>query len=149
MRRTVSAQLSPGSGPDRSAPKRKRRSWGMSGQRTPPTTVRPMPTTAEITAQLTGPGGPFEVVTEPVGGLEMKVYKDRFRSLRDVAGLATAHGDQTFIVYGDRRISFSEFSGLAGSVAAALRDASASATATGWPCCRPTTPSGAWPSGGP
>ena len=81
-----------------------------------------MPTTAEITAQLTGPGGPFEVVTESVGGLEMKVYKDRFRSLRDVAGLATAHGDQTFIVYGDRRISFSEFSGLAGSVAAALRD---------------------------
>ena len=52
-----------------------------------------MPTTAEITAQLTGPGGPFEVVTEPVGGIEMKVYKDRFRSLREVAGLAAAHGD--------------------------------------------------------
>ncbi len=32
----------------------------------------------------------------------MQVYKDRFRSLREVAELATAHGDQTFIVYGDR-----------------------------------------------
>jgi hypothetical protein len=81
-----------------------------------------MPSAAEITAQLTGPGGPFEVVTEPVGGVEMKVYKDRFRSLREVAALATAHGDKTFIVHGDRRISFSEFSGLANGVSAALRD---------------------------
>jgi steroid-24-oyl-CoA synthetase len=81
-----------------------------------------MPTTAEITAQLTGPGGPFEVVTEPVGGIEMKVYKDRFRSLREVAGIAVAHGDKPFIVYGERRISFAELSELANGVAAALRD---------------------------
>ena len=81
-----------------------------------------MPTTAEITAQLTGPGGPFEVVTEPVGGIEMKVYKDRFQSLREVAGIAVAHGDKPFIVYGERRISFAELSELANGVAAALRD---------------------------
>ena len=81
-----------------------------------------MPTTGEITAQLTGPGGPFEVVTEPVGGIEMKVYKDRFRSLREVAGIAVAHGDKPFIVYGERRISFAELSELANGVAAALRD---------------------------
>jgi long-chain acyl-CoA synthetase len=81
-----------------------------------------MPSAAEITAQLTGPGGPFEVVTEPVGGVEMRVYKDRFPSLRDVAALATAHGDKTFIVHGDRRISFAEFSDLSNGVSAALRD---------------------------
>ncbi|MBI2710297.1 MAG: acyl--CoA ligase [Actinobacteria bacterium] len=79
-----------------------------------------MATTAEIRAQLTEPGGPFEVVTEVVDGVEMKVYKDRFRSLREVAAMASAHGDKTFIVHGDRRISFADFVAQANSVSAAL-----------------------------
>lgn len=49
-----------------------------------------MPTRAEIDAQLTGPGGMFEVVTETIGGIEMKVYKERMRSLRQVFELGTA-----------------------------------------------------------
>ena len=39
-------------------------------------------TVASIRAQLTGPGGPFEVVTEVLDGQELKVYKDRFPNLR-------------------------------------------------------------------
>src|SRR3954452_22775844 len=85
-------------------------------------TVPGMPTAAEVTAQLTGPGGPFEVVTEPVGGIPMRVYKDRFNSLREVAAIAAAHGNKTFIVHGDRRVSFIDFSRLANGVSAALRD---------------------------
>ena len=51
-----------------------------------------MPTTAEVRATLTGPGGPFEVVTDVVDGVEMKVYKDRLPHLRSVAELAAARG---------------------------------------------------------
>jgi long-chain acyl-CoA synthetase len=83
----------------------------------------PMPTSAEVQAMLTGPGGPFEVVRETVGGVEMKVYKDRMRSLRDVAALGAGRGDgegSTFIVYGPRRIGFTEFVDGANAVSAGL-----------------------------
>ena len=75
----------------------------------------------------------------------MKVYKDRFANLRAIAEIAAARGDdEPFIVYGERRIGFGEFFRLANAVSAALgRRRRASATATGWRCCRPTTPSGA------
>ncbi len=55
-------------------------------------------TVASIRAQLTGPGGQFEVVTEVIDGHELKVYKDRFPNLRVVAQFAAAHGDKEFLV---------------------------------------------------
>ncbi|MEY2571537.1 MAG: steroid-24-oyl-CoA synthetase [Acidimicrobiaceae bacterium] len=82
-----------------------------------------MPTPAEIRAQLIGPGGPFEVVIEDVGGRPMEVYKDRMRSLRDIAAVGGARGDdQPFIVFGERRIGFTQFMGLANSASLALRE---------------------------
>lgn len=42
-----------------------------------------MPTYAEVTAQLTGAGAPFEIVTETVGGRPMKNWKNRERSMRE------------------------------------------------------------------
>ncbi len=80
-----------------------------------------MPTAAEIRAQLTGPGGAFEVVTEDVGGRPMQVYKERMRALRTICELAQGRGDQTFIVYGDRTISFGEFVAQANSVSRGLQ----------------------------
>ena len=80
-----------------------------------------MPTRQEVEAQLLGPGGMFEVVTDTVNGIEMKVYKDRLPSLRSVAELGGARGDDTdFIVYGDRRYGFGTFLQLANSVSNAL-----------------------------
>lgn len=79
-----------------------------------------MSTVDEVRATLTGPGGPFEVTTEVVGGHEMRVYKDRFPDLRSVAAFAPAHGDKEFLVHGDRRITFGEFADLANSVSAGL-----------------------------
>ena len=80
-----------------------------------------MPTSAEVQEMLTGPGGPFEVVTEDVRGIPMRVFKDRMKSLREVAALAIDRGnDQTFIVYGDRRIGFTEFVEGANSVSSTL-----------------------------
>jgi long-chain acyl-CoA synthetase len=81
-----------------------------------------MPTTAEIRAMLTGPGGPFEVVTEEVDGVQMKVYKDRLPSLRSVAEMDVGREDETLIVYGDRRISFGEFFRTANGLSRQLRD---------------------------
>jgi long-chain acyl-CoA synthetase len=83
-----------------------------------------MPTSAEVQQMLTGPGGPFEVVAETVNGVEMKVYKDRMRSLREVAALGFGRGDsQDFVVYGDRRMGFGSFGAAANSVSAVLASA--------------------------
>src|SRR4051812_26200125 len=68
-------------------------------------------------ATLTAPGAPFEVVQEDVLGHRMKVYKQRFTSLRDVAAFAQTRGDtDTFLVYGDRRWSTAAFLREANSV---------------------------------
>src|SRR3954452_8024970 len=75
-----------------------------------------MPTAAEVKSQLTGPGGPFEVVVEDVRGRPMQVYKDRMKALRQICEIALGRGDQTFIVYGDRNVSFGEFLTTANSV---------------------------------
>ncbi len=76
--------------------------------------------TRAIRDQLTGPGGPFEVVREEIGGHELKVFKDRFPNLRVVAQFAAAHDDKEFIVQGDRRITFAEFLAASNSVSNGL-----------------------------
>ena len=72
---------------------------------------------------LTGPGGMFEVTTDTVDGVEMKVFSNRLPSLRDVATIGQARGDsEDFIVYGERRYTFGSFVALANSVSSTLRD---------------------------
>ena len=80
-----------------------------------------MSTVDDVRALLTGPGGPFEVVeTDEVDGHPMKVYKDRFADLRTVATFGPAHGDKEFLVHGDRRITFAEFTELSNATSAGL-----------------------------
>ncbi|MEY2591882.1 MAG: steroid-24-oyl-CoA synthetase [Acidimicrobiaceae bacterium] len=82
-----------------------------------------MPDPNEVRAQLTGPGGAFEVVVEDVAGRPTEVYKDRMRALREIAAIALGRGDeQPFIVYGDRRIGFTTFVETANSVSTGLRE---------------------------
>ena len=81
-----------------------------------------MTTYSEAVATLTGPGGPFEVTTEEVDGIEMRVYASRLGSLREVLAMAEAHGDATYIVFGDRRITFADFKARADAVAAGLAE---------------------------
>ncbi len=82
-----------------------------------------MPTAAEVRAQLTGPGGMFEITTDTVLGRKMEVYVNRMPSLRSVAEVGAMRGDdQTFIVYGDRSYGFTTFVHTANSVAHSLRD---------------------------
>jgi long-chain acyl-CoA synthetase len=83
---------------------------------------RGMPNLAEVRAQLTGPGGPFEVVTEEVLGRPMQVYKDRMRTLRAIPEAAIGRGDDTFLVYGDRTDGFRGFVEQTNGLARALAD---------------------------
>jgi long-chain acyl-CoA synthetase len=81
-----------------------------------------MVSTAEVRAQLTGPGAMFEVVTEEVLGRPMQVYKQRMRSLREICQAAIARGDETFLVYGEETWSFRRFVETANGVAHALAE---------------------------
>ncbi len=81
-----------------------------------------MATVDEILAQLTGPGGPFEVVTEDVLGERMSVIKGRTRSLRELLEASRAHADKEYIVHGERRITFAEHADRVASVARALSE---------------------------
>jgi steroid-24-oyl-CoA synthetase len=82
-----------------------------------------MPSLAEIRAQLTGPGGAFEVVTEDVLGRPMQVYKERMRSLREITTAAIGRDDDaTFLVYGDRTYGFRTFVEQVNGLALALAE---------------------------
>ena len=62
-----------------------------------------MKTLAEIEAELTGPGGPFEIALEPVLGVPTRVFRERPRSLRALLEASVGLGDAEYIVAGDRR----------------------------------------------
>ncbi|MGI8664337.1 MAG: class I adenylate-forming enzyme family protein [Acidimicrobiales bacterium] len=82
-----------------------------------------MSTPEEIRAQLTGPGGAFEVVVEEVNGHPTEVYKDRLGSLREVAAVGLRRGDeQLHLVHGERRIGFATFVCEANSVSRAFAE---------------------------
>lgn len=81
-----------------------------------------MTTVQEIEAQLTGPGGPFEVEIAQVLGESMPVFKGRARSLRELLEASRAHAGKEYIVHGDRRITFAEHADQVGSVARALSE---------------------------
>jgi long-chain acyl-CoA synthetase len=80
-----------------------------------------MPSLSEVRAQLTGPGGMFEITTEDVLGRPMQVYKERMRSLREITEAAIGRGDESpFLVYGDRTYGFRTFVETANGVSHAL-----------------------------
>lgn len=80
-----------------------------------------MASTEELRAELTGPGGMFELTTTEADGRPMKVYKSRLPHLRAIVEIfGVAHADKEFIVYGDRRLTYGEFLAEANSVSAGL-----------------------------
>jgi long-chain acyl-CoA synthetase len=67
------------------------------------------PSYEDLVTHLTGPGGPFEVVTEDIGGRPQRAFKNRERTLREKVANAGARGDQDFLIQGDRRFSYGDF----------------------------------------
>lgn len=62
----------------------------------------------------------YELTQEDVLGVPMTVFKDRYRSLRELVDASLVFGDQDYIVNGERRISYAEHHAAVGPVAAWL-----------------------------
>jgi acyl-CoA synthetase (AMP-forming)/AMP-acid ligase II len=60
----------------------------------------------EVESLLCAPGGRFEYETVTIGGVPTKVWKHAPANLAEIAKLGAAHGEATFIVYEDERVSF-------------------------------------------
>ena len=58
---------------------------------------------------LTRPGSPFEVEDRIIRGVPLKVWKHAPATLRDLWELGRVHGDKTFLVNEDERVSFDGF----------------------------------------
>ncbi len=81
-----------------------------------------MKTVEEIEQELIAPGGAFEIVRENVLGEDIKVFKDRNRSLRELLENSLNHADSEYIVCEGQRITFGEHYQRVCSVAHTLRD---------------------------
>jgi len=76
----------------------------------------------EVLAGLTGPGGDFELAQAEVRGVPMRVYKNAPASLRDMFLGTAAFGDQDFLIYEDRTLTFSEHFRQVAALAAHLKE---------------------------
>lgn len=74
-----------------------------------------------VITQLTGPGGPFEIVVEEICGIPTQVYAQRMRSLRELVAQNVLRPEVDFLVQGDRRFTFGEHDAHVRRVATSLR----------------------------
>ncbi|WP_280336626.1 class I adenylate-forming enzyme family protein [Nocardia wallacei] len=85
-------------------------------------TVDPQAVAARVTAELTGPGGPFETAVEEVLGAPIPVMRTRRRSLGEMLDDSVAWGEREYLVTADTRMSFGAHAAAAGALAQALAD---------------------------
>src|ERR1700759_4663213 len=78
---------------------------------------------AEANALLTRPGAPFEIEEREIRGIRTRVWKNAPPTMREVFQIARAHGDKTFVVYNDERVSYEDFARAALAIAEALQRA--------------------------
>ena len=71
-------------------------------------------------AMLTAPGQPFEMVTLDIRGVPTRTWKNAPPTLRDVFLAGRAHGDKTFLVHDDERVTFEGFARATAKLAAQL-----------------------------
>ena len=76
-----------------------------------------------IEAVLCAPGQPFEIVTVEVDGVATRCWKNAPPTLAALADIAVTHGEKTFVVYEDERVSFAGWHKATATLARALQDA--------------------------
>ena len=80
------------------------------------TTVRVPEELARVEATLLAPGGAFEIVDVEVGGVTIRSFKNRIRTLRDLLLKSVDFGDNTYMLATDgvheRRLSYAEHARL-------------------------------------
>ena len=62
----------------------------------------------QVRQELTGPGGPFEIVESVVLGQQMKVYKNAPPSAREFWLSTAAFGPRDYLVYQDERLTYAQ-----------------------------------------
>jgi hypothetical protein len=75
----------------------------------------------EIEAELTAPGGAFDIVHEDVLGESIKVLKHRDHTLREILEKSVNHADNEYLICEDQRISFGQHLAAVSAVAHNLR----------------------------
>ena len=81
----------------------------------------PLRSLQEIEALLCAPGAPFEMDTVPIRGVPTRVWKNAPASLAALAAVGRSHGEATFLVYEDERVSFAAWHRAVAALAAELR----------------------------
>ena len=66
----------------------------------------PAMTLPEIEARLTAPGQPFEVRDEVIRGVPTRVWANIPPTFRDLYATARSHGERTFLVLDDERVTY-------------------------------------------
>ena len=79
-------------------------------------------TATDPLAELTGRGGPFEIVVEDVLDHPTQVYKQRMGSLRELVAQSALRPDVDWVVQGDRRLTFGEHDRLVRVLAHSLSE---------------------------
>jgi long-chain acyl-CoA synthetase len=74
-----------------------------------------------VIAQLTGPDGPFEIVVEDVLGKPTQVYRQRMRALGEVLEQSGPRAELTWLVQGDRRLTYADHNAAARQCARSLQ----------------------------
>jgi acyl-CoA synthetase (AMP-forming)/AMP-acid ligase II len=77
---------------------------------------------AEADKQLTAPDQMFEIIEIEIRGVRTPVWKNAPATLGDILAASRAHGDATFLVYEDERITFEEHFRAAAHLAGIWRD---------------------------
>ena len=67
-----------------------------------------MPSLEEARAAVTAPGRLFEMDEVEIRGVPTRVWKNALPSLRSILEVTRLHGDATFLVYEDDRLTFEE-----------------------------------------
>ena len=81
----------------------------------------PVRSLREVEDLLCAPDAPFEMDTVAVRGVPTRVWKNAPASLAVLAAVGRNHGDATFLVYEDERVSFSAWHRAVAALAAELR----------------------------
>jgi long-chain acyl-CoA synthetase len=74
----------------------------------------------EAEARLTAPGAPFAITTVDIRGVPTRIWEKAPPTLRDLFRVAQGHGERTFVVYRDERVSFTGFARAATALARVL-----------------------------
>mgnify|MGYP000967727358 CR=1 FL=1 len=70
-------------------------------------------------AELTGPGGAFEIVEEEILGHRIRTYRNAPPSVRDLWLSTLAFAERPYLIYGEERLTYADTHARVNAIAAA------------------------------